>query len=73
MTPMPPASETAATSSGLLHGYMAPQISGTSMPSWRVSGVSRREPSRDTYRSTVTPRQKATWSLTLAASGLGSG
>src|SRR6476469_3994091 len=43
MTPIPPASETAATSSGLLHGYMAPQISGTSMPSWRVKGVSRRE------------------------------
>src|SRR6185436_3656474 len=41
-TPMPPASETAATSSGLLHGYIAPQISGTSMPSWRVTGVSRR-------------------------------
>src|SRR5215218_2090905 len=41
---MPPASETAATNSGLLHGYMAPQISGTSMPSWRVSGVSRRLP-----------------------------
>src|SRR6476646_1192633 len=40
MTPMPPASETAATSSGLLHGYMAPQISGTSTPSWRVTGVS---------------------------------
>src|SRR4029077_16640803 len=42
MTPIPPASDAAATSSGLLHGYMAPQISGTSMPSWRVSGVSRR-------------------------------
>jgi NAD(P)H-dependent flavin oxidoreductase YrpB (nitropropane dioxygenase family) len=37
--PMPPASEAAATSSGLLHGYMAPQISGTSMPACRVSGV----------------------------------
>src|SRR5882724_7637451 len=43
MTPMPPASDTAATSSGLLHGYMAPQISGTSMPSWRVTVVSSRE------------------------------
>src|SRR5436305_1066370 len=43
ITPMPPASETAATSSGLLHGYMAPQISGTSMPSWRVTAVSRRD------------------------------
>ena len=58
MTPMPPASETAATSSGLLHGYMAPQMSGTSMPSWRVTEVSRRDTSA--YRSTVTPRQKAT-------------
>src|ERR1043166_7635051 len=38
--PMPPASETAATSSGLLHGYMAPQISGTSIPAWDVSLVS---------------------------------
>ena len=40
---MPPASEAAATSSGLEHGYIAPQISGTSMPSFRVSGVSSRD------------------------------
>ena len=32
--------DAAATSSGLLHGYIAPQISGTAMPAWRVSGVS---------------------------------
>src|SRR5688500_14616641 len=38
--PMPPASLTAATSSGLLQGYIAPQMSGTSMPACRVSGVS---------------------------------
>src|SRR5215207_23621 len=37
--PMPPASDTAATSSGLLHGYIAPQMSGTSTPAWRVNGV----------------------------------
>jgi len=43
ITPMPPASEAAATSSGLLHGYIAPQMSGTSIPSWRVMGVSRRD------------------------------
>src|SRR3569623_640845 len=41
-TPIAPASETAATSSGLVHGYMAPQISGTSMPTWRVNTVSDR-------------------------------
>ncbi len=40
MTPSPPASDTAATSSGLLHGYMAPQMSGTSMPTARVKAVS---------------------------------
>src|SRR5438105_13862632 len=38
---MPPACETAATSSGLEHGYMAPPISGTSIPASRVRGVSR--------------------------------
>src|SRR5262245_14144215 len=38
--PIPPASETAATSSTLLHGYMAPPMSGTSTRAWRVSGVS---------------------------------
>jgi hypothetical protein len=32
MMPMPPASETAAMSSGLEQGYMAPQMSGVSMP-----------------------------------------
>src|SRR5260221_14677841 len=34
--PMAPAADTAATSSGLLHGYMAPQMSGTSMPACAV-------------------------------------
>ena len=38
---MPPASDAAATSSGLLHGYIAPQMSGTSMPACAVSGVAR--------------------------------
>jgi hypothetical protein len=37
--PMPPAADTAATSSGLEHGYIAPQISGTSMPSCRENAV----------------------------------
>src|SRR5574341_2255461 len=37
--PMPPAAETAATSSGLLQGYMAPQTSGTSMAAARVNRV----------------------------------
>ena len=37
--PIPPASDAAATSSGLLHGYMAPQISGTSIPACSVSAV----------------------------------
>jgi hypothetical protein len=39
---MPPASETAATSSGLEQGNIAPQISGTSIPKAPVSGVSSR-------------------------------
>ena len=39
--PIPPASDAAATSSGLLHGYIAPQISGTSIPACAVSGVAR--------------------------------
>ena len=39
--PMPPAAETAATSSGLLHGYIAPQISGTSIPRRSLNGVRR--------------------------------
>ena len=39
--PRPPASLTAATSSGLLHGYMGPQISGTSIPACDVKGVVR--------------------------------
>ncbi len=39
--PIPPAAETAATSSGLLHGYIAPQISGTSMPSCSVNRVDK--------------------------------
>jgi hypothetical protein len=30
--PIAPASEAAATSSGLLQGYIAPQISGTVIP-----------------------------------------
>ena len=38
--PIPPASDTAATSSGLLHGYIAPQIRGTWIPASRVSAVS---------------------------------
>jgi hypothetical protein len=37
--PIPPAAETAATSSGLLHGYIAPQISGTVIRACSVSGV----------------------------------
>ena len=36
---MPPAAETAATSSGLVQGYIAPQISGNSMPICRVNVV----------------------------------
>jgi len=40
MMPIPPASETAATSSGLLQGYIAPQMIGTSMWACRVSAVS---------------------------------
>jgi hypothetical protein len=55
---------------------MAPQISGTSMPSWRVTGVSRglsRSGAGTDQRSTVTPCQKATWSLMFAAADLGSG
>jgi len=51
--PIPPASETAATSSGLLHGYIAPQISGTSIPAWRVSGVSSGEALRGGTRASV--------------------
>jgi len=38
--PIPPASDTAATSSGFEHGYIAPQISGTSILASRVRGVS---------------------------------
>src|SRR5947209_5421926 len=38
---MPPASDTAATSSGLLHGYIAPPTIGSAMPSCRVSAVSK--------------------------------
>src|ERR1035437_2925062 len=41
--PMPPASLTAATSSGLLHGYIGPQMSGTSMPTCVVNGVDKGE------------------------------
>jgi hypothetical protein len=40
-TPMPPAADTAATSSGLEHGYMAPPMIGTSMPSSLVRAVCR--------------------------------
>jgi hypothetical protein len=32
MMPIPPAADTAAMSSGFEHGYMAPQMSGTSIP-----------------------------------------
>ena len=38
-TPSAPASEAAATNSGLEHGYMGPQISGTSTPACRVRSV----------------------------------
>src|SRR6185295_14240902 len=38
-TPSPPASLTAATSSGLEQGYMGPQMSGTSTPACRVNAV----------------------------------
>ena len=38
--PSPPALLTAATNSGLLHGYMGPQMSGTRIWAWRVSAVS---------------------------------
>src|SRR5688572_17072640 len=37
--PIAPASDTAATSSGLLHGYIAPQMSGTATLACRVKGV----------------------------------
>ena len=41
MTPRPPASLTAATSSGFEHGYIGPLISGTAMPAagerWRIN------------------------------------
>src|SRR5688500_16929889 len=40
---MPPAAETAPTSSGLLHGYIAPQMSGTRMRACLVSSVSTPE------------------------------
>src|SRR5438067_505908 len=39
--PMPPAADTAATSSGLEHGYIAPPTSGSSTPASRVSAVAR--------------------------------
>jgi len=39
--PRPPASLTAATSSGLEQGYMAPQTMGSATPAWRVKGVGR--------------------------------
>src|SRR6185295_8931457 len=39
-TPSPPASLTAATSSGFEQGYMGPPISGTSTPACRVNAVS---------------------------------
>jgi hypothetical protein len=38
--PSAPASDAAATSSGLLHGYIAPQMSGISTLAWRVRAVS---------------------------------
>src|SRR5512140_1915312 len=47
--PMPPASETAATSSALLHGYIAPQMSGTAMPASRINAVSRMRGRRGTH------------------------
>src|SRR5213593_2709495 len=42
--PMPPASDTAATSSGFEHGNMAPPISGTATRASRVSAVSSPPP-----------------------------
>lgn len=39
MMPMPPAAETAAMSSTSEQGYMAPQMSGISMPAWAQSVV----------------------------------
>src|SRR5688500_7494303 len=36
MIPIPPAADTVPTSSGLLHGYMAPQMSGTRTRAWVV-------------------------------------
>src|SRR5688500_19253426 len=60
--PMPPASDTAATSSGLLQGYMAPQISGTSMPASRVSAVSRRVIIRQQATGSR-PQARTSWSV----------
>jgi hypothetical protein len=37
--PMPPAADTAATSSRFEQGYIAPQMRGTSIPTWRVKIV----------------------------------
>src|SRR5690349_19725501 len=42
MIPMPPAADTAPTSSGLLHGYIAPQMSGTRTRACWVRGVCMR-------------------------------
>src|SRR5688500_147606 len=39
MMPIPPAAETAPTSSGLLHGYIAPQMIGSSIAASRQSSV----------------------------------
>jgi hypothetical protein len=44
-TPMPPALETAVTSSGLLHGYIGPQMIGRAIPASRVRRVARPEKS----------------------------
>ncbi len=49
--PIPPAADTAATSSGLLHGYMAPQMRGTSIPTW-VAKELPRGPAEPTSRLT---------------------
>src|SRR5262245_14067014 len=53
--PIAPASEAAATSSTLLHGYIAPQMSGTAIPAWRVSGVA--SPLTSVRPSRASPRE----------------
>src|SRR5688500_123994 len=61
--PMAPASEAAATSSGLLHGYIAPQKIGTSIPSCSVTGVVRRVMGRTAYRPSLQDRKDLLFSM----------